>query len=210
MLLDLWAKGHRMTWGHQAEALPGGDLCFYLGYGKIVDRVTRDRYQHNLIVHESALPEGKGWSPMTWQILAGKNQFTVSLFEAVDEVDAGPIYLQETFHLQGTELVSEWRALQAKMTRKLCSTFISEYPAVLNLAHRQEGKESFYPRRTPKDSRLNPDRPLKEQFDLLRVVDNERYPAYFEIGGREYILFISRKSQKLDIHDKAFQGDENS
>ncbi|MDR0674505.1 MAG: UDP-2,4-diacetamido-2,4,6-trideoxy-beta-L-altropyranose hydrolase [Zoogloeaceae bacterium] len=192
LLLAWWAMGHRVAWGHEARDLPGGDICFYLGYGKIVDRMTRARYNHNLVAHESALPEGRGWSPMTWRILAGESQFTVSLFEAVDEVDAGPIYLQETFHLQGAELVFEWRALQAETTRKLCRAFVSEYPAVLNRARRQEGEGSAYPRRTPKDSRLDVDRPLKEQFNLLRVVDNERYPAYFEIAGGVFTLHIQK------------------
>ena len=35
-----------------------------------------------------------------------------------------------------------------------------------------EGKSS--------DSRLKPEYSFVEQFNLLRVVDNERYPGYFE------------------------------
>ena len=40
------------------------------------------------------------------------------------------------------------------------------------------------------DSRLDPDDTIAQQFNLLRVVDNERYPAFFELLGRRYILKI--------------------
>jgi methionyl-tRNA formyltransferase len=30
-------------------------------------------------VHESALPQGQGWSPMTWQILEGASPIPVTL-----------------------------------------------------------------------------------------------------------------------------------
>jgi methionyl-tRNA formyltransferase len=33
---------------------------------------------------------------------------------------------------------------------------------------------------------------LAEQFDLLRVVDSERFPAFFEYRGRRYKLKIEK------------------
>ena len=56
---------------------------------------------YNLVVHESALPKGQGWSPMTWQILEGLNIIPVTLFEAVADLDAGPIHLQHQIKLKG-------------------------------------------------------------------------------------------------------------
>ena len=92
-MLDWLADGHSVAWAHAANDLLGGDMCFYLSYGRIVDAQTRARYRNNLVVHESDLPKGRGWSPMSWQILEGAHRIPVTLLEAVDEVDAGPIYL---------------------------------------------------------------------------------------------------------------------
>jgi hypothetical protein len=39
---------------------------------------------------------------------------------------------------------------------------------------------------------LNLDLTLREQFNLLRVVDNERYPAYFELNGIKYVIKINK------------------
>ena len=62
MIVEWLDNGHEVTWVHNADHLPGGDLCFYLSYGRIVGRVSLDLYEHNLVVHASDLPRGRGWS----------------------------------------------------------------------------------------------------------------------------------------------------
>lgn len=190
-LADEWAaEGHTVRVSHNVEQCRPADFCFCLSFSRIVSSVIRSQYRHTLVVHESDLPQGRGWAPMTWQILEGKNRIPVTLIEAVDAVDAGPIYLQEWINLAGTELHPEWRALQAQATQNLCRQWVQAYPGILEKARQQEGEGSVYARRRPADSRLDPKKTLVEQFDLLRVVDNENYPAFFEINGRQYRFSI--------------------
>lgn len=33
---------------------------------------------------------------------------------------------------------------------------------------------------------------IREQFNFLRVVDNERYPVYFELNGMQFVLKIEK------------------
>lgn len=150
----------------------------------------RSQFKHTLVVHGSDLPKGRGWAPMAWQLLEGKNRIPVTLFEAAAAVDAGPIYLQEWITLNGTELNHEWRRLQSEAINRLCVQWVGEYPAVLNKARRQSGEPSFYPRRKPEHSQLDVTKTIADQFDLLRVVDNERYPAYFDMRGKRYRIRI--------------------
>jgi hypothetical protein len=86
MISNLLKSGHRVLWAHKISALRPADYCFYLSFSKIVSKNIRDRFLYNLVVHESDLPQGKGWSPLTWQILEGKGDITVSLIEAEDKV----------------------------------------------------------------------------------------------------------------------------
>lgn len=165
-----------------------GELAFLLGCEKIVPKDYLVLNKHNLVVHESDLPKGKGWSPLTWQILEEKNEIPITLFEAVQEVDAGDIYLQDVISLNGTELLSEIKHKQGILTKKLVLEFVNKYPNITG--RKQEGEETFYERRTPKDSELDSNKTIKEQFNLLRVVDNERYPAFFYKDGQKYILKI--------------------
>ena len=125
---------------------------------------------------------------MTWKILEGASSLPITLFEAVTDLDAGPIYLQQEIKLQGHELVDEWRALQARATFELCLDWFDRHHEVVSAAKPQYGIASHYPRRCPNDSRLDPELSLAEQFNLLRVVDNRRYPAFFQWRGRRYIL----------------------
>ena len=132
---------------------------------------------------------------MSWQILEGAHRIPVTLLEAVDEVDAGPIYLQEWIELEGHELSAEWQCLLASSTRRLCRSFVANYPAILDQAHQQDGVPTYYSRRRPRDSEIDPTKSILEQFNLFRVVDNENYPAFFDMAGNRFILRIERERQ---------------
>ena len=74
LLTEIGKQGHQYTWVHDPEDVPQGDLCFILSCSKMVKAMILKRNTHNLVVHESDLPRGKGWSPMTWQVLEGKDE----------------------------------------------------------------------------------------------------------------------------------------
>ena len=63
---------------------------------------------------------------------------------------------------------------------------------------KQQGKGTYYRKRKTEDSALDIDKTIREQFNLLRVVDNNHYPAFFELNGQKYTLkiFSDEKSQE--------------
>ena len=189
-MIALQQRGHALRWIHEPARLAPGDVCLLLSCGRLLSAEQLAMHRHNLVVHESDLPRGQGWSPMTWQILEGACCIPITLFEAVADLDAGPIHLQTSINLNGTELVDEWRQLQAEATINLCLQWVDRYHELIEAARHQTGETSHYRRRRPADSRLDPERTLAEQFELLRVVDNDRYPVFFEWRGRRYGLLI--------------------
>lgn len=188
----LWQRGHAVRWIHTPSALCPGDVCLLLSCSRLLSSEQLALHRHNLVVHASALPQGQGWSPMTWQILEGASSIPISLFEAVADLDAGSIYLQQQIPLQGHELVEEWRDLLAQATSDLCLTWFDRYLQVVSTVQPQHGEVSYYHRRRPADSMLDPERSLADQFNLLRVVDNASYPAFFYWQNRRYDLLIRR------------------
>lgn len=192
LVMDWCEQGHFVHWGNDSKNVPPADFCFCLSFGKIVPNLIRAKFRHTLVVHESELPEGKGWSPLTYQILEGKNRVPVTLFEAAEEVDSGLIYAQRWIDFEGHELVDELREGLANTTRELCGWFINSYPESIRAAREQKGKGSFYARRRPEDSEIDPNKMIAEQFNLFRVVDNVRYPAFFQANGRRFFLRISK------------------
>lgn len=171
------------------EQVTKGDILVLLSCEQIFTNL--DANEHNLVVHESNLPKGKGWSPLTWQILEGKNKIPVTLFEAAATVDSGVIYDQLDIELTGSELLEEIKHQQGLVTIELVKRFVEKYPN--NTGTAQAGDSSFYKKRTEKDSELDVNKTIAEQFNALRVCDNERYPAFFEHNGHKYYIKIERK-----------------
>ena len=184
-------EGHKVYLIHSHDDVKEGDILCLLSCEKIFRKLDLNKY--NLVVHESDLPEGKGWSPLTWQILGGKDKVPLTLFEASKEVDAGAIYAKEYIDLKGHELLDEIKHKQGLKTKKLILDFVKKYPLVN--ASPQEGESTYYPKRTLKDSELDINKSIKEQFNLLRVCDNERYPAFFKIVGFKYHLKIYKDEE---------------
>lgn len=191
LVLALWQRGHAVRWIHTPLALCPGDVCLLLSCGRLLNPEQLALHRYNLVVHESALPQGQGWSPMTWQILEGASTIPITLFEAVADLDSGPIHLQQQITLQGHELVDEWRNLQARATVDLCLKWFDRHKEIVPAVQQQHGEPTSFRRRKPVDSALDPALSLMEQFNLLRTVDNSKYPAHFWIGGRKYKITIS-------------------
>lgn len=188
------AREHKVYYVTDLYQVRRGDLAFFLGCQKIVPPEILKLNKHNLVIHESDLPKGRGWSPMTWQILEGKNEIIITLFDAKERVDSGLIYLQNRIKFEGHELIEELRQKQGKATTKLVTDFIDGYPKVKGRI--QHGEPTYYLRRRPENSELNINQSIKEQFNLFRVVDNRRYPAFFRYRGHEYVLTVSKRKNK--------------
>tara|TARA_R110002033_G_scaffold73643_4_gene125007 strand:- start:59 stop:748 length:690 start_codon:yes stop_codon:yes gene_type:complete len=187
----LISSGHRATLIRDYANVPAGDVAFYLSCMRITPSETLARNERNLVVHASDLPKGRGFSPMVWQVLEGTNQIPVTMIYMTEEVDAGEIVLQDTIFLEGHELNDEMRNLLGNKIIEMCLQYTNS--PELPEARPQSGESSWYPRRRPNDSQLDPHQSLAAQFELLRVVDNERYPAFFDYRGFRYTLRIDKQ-----------------
>jgi len=178
---------------YDAEDISKFDLVFVLGYTRIINIKQKSENCQLYLVHESDLPLGKGFAPVQWQILEGKNDIVVSLLELSEHVDSGDIVEQATINFNGTELYDEIREKQAKITYELILRFLEKYPEIENKP--QAGSSTFYRKRTPSDSQLDIDKTIREQFLLLRTCNNSSWPAYFKYRGTKYILKIYKQDE---------------
>lgn len=196
--LAAWAEARRDMEGldvhlcYSLQDLPSlGDFLFLVSWHDIVAPPVRDRFRHALLLHASDLPEGRGWSPHVWTVLEGGSRITVSLLEVADAVDTGRIWRKEVIELDGTELYDEINRAVFGAELRLMDFAIQNADAVTPVPQ-DSRKPTYYRRRDPTDSELDPERSLAEQFDLLRVSDPRRYPAFFRLRGNKYRLIIER------------------
>lgn len=187
---QLCASGDSATLVTRQEEVPEGAAAFYLGCLRITPPKVLARNRRNLVVHASDLPQGRGFSPLTYQIIKGLNRIPVCLLDAAEAVDSGPVIYREWIDYEGHELIGELRQKLGAMTVELCRRFMEESAAPRG--EPQQGEPSTYPRRRPADSVLDPEQTIAEQFDLLRTVDNDSYPAYFDFRGHRYVIRIEK------------------
>jgi UDP-4-amino-4,6-dideoxy-N-acetyl-beta-L-altrosamine N-acetyltransferase len=165
------------------------DIVFILSYHQIIPQESLLKNNHNIVIHASLLPKGKGWAPLFWQILEGKNIIPFTMFEASSGADNGDVYTVKDLELTGYELNEELREKQAKMIAQMCLEFVNNYEKY-KIPYKQVGNESFYLKRVKEDSGLDIDKTIREQFNLFRIINNSNYPAYFELDGNRYVLKI--------------------
>ena len=99
--------------------------------------------------------------------------------------------MKQHIELEGHELFDE-------INNKLFKAEIELMTEAINTANliapknQVELASNYYSRRKPEDSRLNIHKSLIDQFNLLRVCDKDRYPAFFEHLGYKYIVRIEK------------------
>lgn len=190
LVAEFCASGDHAVLLQRYLDVPEGAVAFYLGCINIAPPEVVARNKRNLVVHESDLPRGRGFSPLSWQILNGESEIAVCLLEAVAEVDAGPVIYRDRVEFAGHELIDDMRDTIGDITMRLCRRFLAEPTPVAGEA--QKGTPTVFARRRPTDSRLDPEKSIVDQFELLRIVDNNKYPAWFDYRGHRYRIRIDK------------------
>ncbi len=190
------SSSHDIELFEKVHVLPGGDILFLISCNELVSGQIRSKYKKTLVIHASDLPKGRGWSPHIWQILEGRTDITVTLIEAEDQVDSGRIWKQEVMHIEKHEVFDEINAKLFQLEMKLMDFAVDHFDSVRPV-EQTDAVPSYYRKRLPENSMLDPHKSIAEQFDLLRVADPERYPAYFDFNGYRYYLVL-RKQRKAE------------
>lgn len=167
------------------------NIVFPLSFTKKLDKKFLNSNKLTIIAHPSKLPKDKGFAPMANQILRGNKFFYITMIKANEKIDSGEILMQKKFMLNGAELGDELRKIQALKIFQMIDRFLILYPKFKIKI--QKGKSSYNKRRIPEDSKLDINKSIKRQFNLLRIVDNENYPAFFDYKKNRYYLKIFKK-----------------
>lgn len=196
-VLDDWVKGQRGRYDIElvssAKCLRAkGDFLFLISCSELIISSIRNRFLHTLVLHASDLPRGKGWSPHVWQIIEGLSAFTLTLLEAEDKIDSGRIWLKKVINIRPDELYNEINDKLFAAELELIETAITQRHSIEPQAQNISVPVTYYRKRTPEDSRLDISDSIEHQFNLLRVSDSERYPAFFDYCGQRFALKLEK------------------
>lgn len=186
---------HQVELVRKKSELSGGDILFLISCSEIVGSADRSAYRATLVLHASDLPRGRGWSPHIWQLIEGAGEITLSLLEAEDKVDSGRIWKKLKFPVPKHALWDEINARLFDAEIELIDFAVSEFEQIRPTAQDLTIEPSYYARRTPTDSQVDPSQSIASQFDRIRVCDPNRFPAFFELHGKKYKLIL----EKIDV-----------
>ena len=198
--LSAWAQRHSQD--HNIEIvrkkseLTGGDVLLLVSCGEIISAKDRAPYGVCLVLHASDLPRGRGWSPHIWELAAGAPQITLSLLEAEDKVDSGRIWQKVQIPVPPTALWDEINHLLFTAELQLMDFALASYGHIQPQEQPYDEASTYYRQRTPQDSRIDPQQSIANQFDLIRVCDPHRFPAFFEYRGQLFLLKLEK------LHDE--------
>ena len=155
-------------------------------YGKKLCDAKINRYKnsggHVFNIHRADPSEYRGASVLNHQILNGDSHISPSIIRVNtnEGFDTGKVYAQERVDITNliySEVVDACRETYLNLILS----------AVRGSIKRNNACSKLCKRRTPSDSELF----LSEQdLRIIRASDNDRFPAFFMLGGRKYTLKV--------------------
>lgn len=192
--IERHSKDHEIELVRKKSELTGGDMLLLVSCAEILNTGDRTPYCVCLVLHASDLPRGRGWSPHIWEIAAGASYITLSLLEVEDKVDSGKIWKKVQIPVNSAALWGEINHLLFTAEIQLMDFALTSYGRIQPKPQPKNVEPTYYPLRTAQDSRIDPYLTIADQFDLIRVCDPHRFPAFFEYRGQKFVL----KLEKLD------------
>ena len=134
------------------------ELLVVAAYGQILPHSVLNAPLYKCInVHTSLLPRWRGASPIEHAILHGDETTGVSIMQIESKLDAGPLYLQVSYSMDGTETASSLSNTLAKMGGKALLTVLNDFCAAHKPIPQPQAKTgvSYAPRLSSDDARID-------------------------------------------------------
>lgn len=166
----------------------GARYVFFPFWSHKVPKDITDQFEC-VCFHMTDVPYGRGGSPLQNLILRGHTETVISALRMTDEIDAGPVYMKRPLSLEGSaeEIYNRAAGIIAGMMREIAETEPTPVP--------QEGEVVLFERRTPEQSRLDPQNypGVSRMYDFIRMLDADGYPrAFVSVMGARITLSNAR------------------
>lgn len=144
---------------------------------KVPDKIVNN-YQC-VCFHPTALPDGRGGTPIQNMIKEGKTSTVVTAFRMTERMDAGPIYaVSEELTLDGSA-----EDIYMRMMDRCYELIKTIAFSDITPVEQAEIYPRYFKRRQPEQSVIDFELSEEELFNHIRMLDAESYPlAYIDMG----------------------------
>ena len=168
------------------------DLVFESGLYRIIPKTILQKPKIGIFgIHETPLPEGRGFAPLQWSVLNKREHLVVTFYKLDEDVDNGKIVSQSYQPIEKTDTIKELDIKRKDGIEESFQVFINELKQGYIVLRNQTGKPSYSPKRTPESCELDVQKKLIDLWDDIRICDNDKYPAWFTVDGKKIIIKYS-------------------
>ena len=168
------------------------DLGVVVAYGALLPQQTLDSMKLGWInLHFSTLPHWRGAAPVQWQVISGASQAGSSVFQLVQELDAGDVYDSREWLIlpdeTAGELLTRLSVLGAQqvldVVRSIDTRFAEPKPQI--------GESTYARKLSLEDGHLNLSQDSESVYNQFRGVTPE--PGAFVLFGDERLKIIEAR-----------------
>lgn len=168
------------------------DLGVVVAYGALLPQQTLDSVKLGWInLHFSTLPHWRGAAPVQWQVISGASQAGSSVFQLVQELDAGDVYDSREWPIlpdeTAGELLTRLSVLGARqvldVVRSIDTRFAEPKPQI--------GESTYARKLSLEDGHLNLSQDSESVYNQFRGVTPE--PGAFVLIGDERLKIIEAR-----------------
>lgn len=151
------------------------------GWQRLVPGAVLDTFELGALgVHGSAygLPAGRGRSPLNWSLVEGLDRFLLSVIQLTEATDAGGVVGTRKFDISPHDDIRTLYYKTAVATQEILDETLDAILAGTHETEPQEGRPTYYPKRTLDDGAIHWENPTRDIYDLVRAVARP-YPGAF-------------------------------
>jgi len=135
------------------------DAICVVDFGQMIGQAVRATAAAAFNLHASLLPALRGAAPVNWAIIRGHSRTGVTTFRLVDEMDAGPIYVQTAADIRPGTTAGELKARLADIGARAVVETLGVLSAGGPDPSEQDHTRATRAPRMTKAGRRRPDRP---------------------------------------------------
>ena len=173
------------------------DLGISYGWQRIIPSYVLNKFKFGVFgFHGSplGLPYGKGRSPFNHSIIEGKKNIFNHFFKYLEGIDNGPFYSTIKFEINDFDTINSINIKSLLIAKKEIKRIIKDYKSgnIVITDQNNNIKETYYPKRTPKDGQINLFQSTSDIYNFIRAI-SKPFPGAF--------LHTKLKNRKIIIWD---------
>lgn len=171
-----------------------GSILLSIGFPYLLPEDLLKRFKTVLNVHPTLLPYYRGPTTLAYLIMNHEMETGSTVHYIAAGMDTGPIVLQRKVKISPFDTL---RSLQRKVYT-IEPDLVTDSLKLLDASGfvptpQNETQATIYPKkRYPKDSEIDPTKPLIELYDAIRACDPDEFPAFFFVDGQKVCIRLWR------------------